>query len=397
MPYELIRSWEDQFESTYGALRHEVSKSFEAYLQCGILAHGCARATCDSCGHSEFIAFSCKKRGVCPSCDAKRSVLFAENLVNNVLLPASHQHLVFTIPKRIRPYFKFDRSNLQFLYSAAWQSLKSLVLELYPDATPAAVLALHSAGELLNWHPHLHGIFLSEALGPDGTFRPLNLDPAQITARFAKNVLSALLKEELLTQEVIDNMLSWEHSGFNVHLGDPIPHTDTNQLLFVARYLRKCPVSNERITLRSPDQNCQVVYHSYKNNKHESRSFSPLEFLAELSCHIPDVWEQTTRFYGLYSCRTRGAQNLSASEPPQQPNILLGPPPEPLTTSSASWARCLKRIFEFDPLKCPSCPGTMKIRAFITDPSQIDRITKHAGTPNQRAPPNLKFMPLCAA
>ena len=135
MPYELIRSWEDQFESTYGALRHEVSKSFEAYLQCGILAHGCARATCDSCGQSEFIAFSCKKRGVCPSCDAKRSVLFAENLVNNVLLPASHQHLVFTIPKRIRPYFKFDRSNLQFLYSAAWQSLKSLVLELRQNRT----------------------------------------------------------------------------------------------------------------------------------------------------------------------------------------------------------------------------------------------------------------------
>jgi anaerobic ribonucleoside-triphosphate reductase len=50
---------------------------FDEYLNCGILAHGTARVYCDDCKHSLLIAFSCKRRGVCPSCGAKRAVKFA--------------------------------------------------------------------------------------------------------------------------------------------------------------------------------------------------------------------------------------------------------------------------------------------------------------------------------
>lgn len=97
---DLKRSWEELLQYEYGALRHEVPAAFEAYLECGILAHGCARAHCENkeCGHSELIAFSCKTRNLCPSCSAKRAVLFAENLVKEVLLPHPHQHCVFTLP-----------------------------------------------------------------------------------------------------------------------------------------------------------------------------------------------------------------------------------------------------------------------------------------------------------
>ncbi|MCG6955013.1 MAG: transposase zinc-binding domain-containing protein, partial [Gemmatimonadetes bacterium] len=49
-----------------------VEKDFRAYLRCGILAHGFARARCDDCGHERLIAFSCKGRGICPSCNTRR-------------------------------------------------------------------------------------------------------------------------------------------------------------------------------------------------------------------------------------------------------------------------------------------------------------------------------------
>jgi hypothetical protein len=49
-----------------------VRKAFAKYLQCGIFAHGFARARCDNCGHDVFVAFSCKGRGVCPSCTTRR-------------------------------------------------------------------------------------------------------------------------------------------------------------------------------------------------------------------------------------------------------------------------------------------------------------------------------------
>jgi hypothetical protein len=49
-----------------------IEQAFRRYLDCGILANGFARAHCDECGHDFLIAFSCKGRGVCPSCNTRR-------------------------------------------------------------------------------------------------------------------------------------------------------------------------------------------------------------------------------------------------------------------------------------------------------------------------------------
>ena len=115
--------WDELFAERYGFLRPEVLEAFDGYLNCGILKHGCALACCtnEECKHSMLIAFSCKRRGICPSCQAKRSVLFAENL-NEVLLKAPHRHLVFSIPKRLRVYFRYDRRLFSRLYRAAWET-----------------------------------------------------------------------------------------------------------------------------------------------------------------------------------------------------------------------------------------------------------------------------------
>ena len=75
--------WDDLVGAEYGPLRHEVLEAFDRYLNCGILRHGCARARCGKCSHSTLIAFSCKRLGLCPSCSAKRAVLFAEQLHSN--------------------------------------------------------------------------------------------------------------------------------------------------------------------------------------------------------------------------------------------------------------------------------------------------------------------------
>jgi Putative transposase/Transposase zinc-binding domain len=393
----LAQSWEDAFQSEYGVLRKEVVKAFESYLNCGILAHGCARASCENkeCQHSELIAFSCKTRSLCPSCAAKQSVIFAENLVENVLLPYDHRHCVFTVPKRVRPYFKFNRELMAHLYRTAWESWKELALEQYPTGIPAAVEALHSAGDLLAFHPHIHGLFLSGVIMPDGSFQPIEVDQERLQTLFADKVLLALLKEGLLAEEDIDNMKSWEHSGFNVFVGDLIDSGDQKRQLLAARYLKKCPLSNERLRIIDGSPETILEYSSYKNEQKSLRTFTPLKFLAEIQQHIPDSWEQTTRFLGAYSSRSRGAAKekilLESSD------IDFLPLPEPIQKSSANWARLMKKVFELDPLLCPKCGSQMRIKAFITNPYEIDRITKNLGIPNQRAPPLLKFVLPAAA
>ena len=319
---ELRSSWEELFQPAFGALRNEICESIEAYLNCGIVAHGCARAQCQNpkCCHSEIIAFSCKQRCLCPSCDAKRGVLFAENLVEEVLPRYPHQHCVFTVPKRVRPYFKFNRKLNKHLYRAAWGSWRELVLEQCPEGLPAAVQALHTAGDLLTFHSHVHGLFLSGALLPDGAFKPVMVDQKRLESLFSEKVLSALLAEGLLSPDDVGNMRSWAHSGFNVFIGDPISPSDTKRLLFAARYLKKCPVSNERLRIvEKAGSDTVIEYASYKNGAMQTRVFLPLQFLAELQQHIPDRWEQTTRFFGAYSSRTRGAKRAKSelSDPVQ--------------------------------------------------------------------------------
>ena len=61
-----------------------VERDFRGYLECGILAHGFARARCEGCGHERLIPISCKSRGICPSCNARRMCEVAAHLTDHV-------------------------------------------------------------------------------------------------------------------------------------------------------------------------------------------------------------------------------------------------------------------------------------------------------------------------
>ena len=139
----------------------------------------------------------------------------------------------------------------------------------------------------------------------------------------------------------------------------------------------------KRLELIETGQYPLVRYHSFKDNLAEHRDFSPLEFLATLSQHIPDRWEQTTRYMGSLSARTRGAMRLHA---PIDNLKELERKPRP----SKTWAACMKRIFEIDPLVCPKCTGRMHIKSFIINGSQIERLAKDIGIIPWRAPPAFK-------
>jgi len=69
----------------------------------------------------------CKRRGVCPSCGAKRAVKFAEHIYSNVIEEVPHRHTVFTIPKRLRSYFMYNRSLNSILFRAAWGALSEVL------------------------------------------------------------------------------------------------------------------------------------------------------------------------------------------------------------------------------------------------------------------------------
>ena len=364
--------WEDRFQQTYGALRTEVLKALDEYLNCGLLCHGAARAYCDTCKHSILVAFSCKKRGICPSCSAKRAVIFAEHLYEQVLEKVEHRHIVFSLPKRIRAFFRYDRKLNNILFNAAWGSIRDMSQEA---GTPASVLTLQTAGEALNFNPHLHGAVANGLFLPDGTFKPFKeINVTAINESFQNRVLSALHKLELIDDGTVEQILSQEYSGFSVWLGEHFIDSDSKK--FVARYIERGPISLQKLSIQD-----DIITYTTKDGK--AHEFELLEFLALLTSHLPNKYESITRYYGYYSCRVRGkrAKLIRVKSDTENTGI-----PEPTSTPSKTWAACMKKILEINPLECPKCKADMRIVAFLTDNREIKKIMDNLGIPGPEPP-----------
>jgi DNA-directed RNA polymerase subunit RPC12/RpoP len=135
-----------------------VEREFRRYLDCGILARGFARARCGQCGHDFLIAYSCKGRGVCPACNARRMVETSAHLADDVFPRAPVRQWVLSVPKRVRYFLQNDSAvetlALHIFLSAVEQGLRARSSAAGPTSRIGAVAFIHRFGALLNAHVH---------------------------------------------------------------------------------------------------------------------------------------------------------------------------------------------------------------------------------------------------
>ena len=93
--------YESRFEKEYGFFRPIVKEAVERYLDCGNPRCGFARIRCADCREERLLMFSCRTRGFCPSCHAKRIEEWGEWMRETLLLDVPHRQIVFTIPTSI--------------------------------------------------------------------------------------------------------------------------------------------------------------------------------------------------------------------------------------------------------------------------------------------------------
>lgn len=107
--YQVIEEYYPEFLSHLSesdkTLPQYVQNEFEAYLKCGRLEHGFLRVQCESCHKEQLVAFSCKRRGFCPSCGASRMVESAAMLVDSVLPHQPIRQWVLSVPFPLRWLF----------------------------------------------------------------------------------------------------------------------------------------------------------------------------------------------------------------------------------------------------------------------------------------------------
>ena len=114
--YQVIAEHLETFRATLAAdptakgLPNYVTEEFDAYLRCGILAYGFVRLGCDSCPHQMLLAFSCKKRGFCPSCAARRMAQQDAHLVEQVIPWVPTRQWVVSVPIPLRYWMAPSRA-----------------------------------------------------------------------------------------------------------------------------------------------------------------------------------------------------------------------------------------------------------------------------------------------
>ena len=129
-------------------------------------------------------------------------------------------------------------------------------------------------------------------------------------------------------------------------------------------------LSLERLSL---DEREGRVCYRYGKEAKEVERMDYLEFIARITSHIPDKGQVTVRYYGLYANAHRGKVKKWSQVP-----LALGMIEEELRPiPSKGWAEMIRKVYEIDPLLCPSCGGQMKVISFIEDPKAIDKIICH--------------------
>jgi hypothetical protein len=254
-----VAGYEKIHRAAMGPLRPNVFSTVRNFLRCGDLAAGFTRFLCPDCGHERLLAFTCKGRHLCPACHQRRVRQTADWIASSVCHEVPHRQFVFTIPKILRGIFRKRRDLLHLLFKTATDTLlESFRARLnLPDGRLAAVAAVHTFGDYLFFHPHLHVLAADGLFDSEGRFHCMPADSrAPIIELFRNRFLQALRDGKHLSERRLADLLSWKHSGFHIDGGGekPVPAHDTAGRKRLAEYLLRHPFSLQKITWNATTQ-----------------------------------------------------------------------------------------------------------------------------------------------
>ena len=182
---------------------HSVSASQAAVLRrlasCRTAALGGHLDTCDHCGYRRVSYNSCRDRH-CPKCQARKRAEWLDARLER-LLPVEYFHVVFTVPADLHPLMLHHPKRLyDLLFRAASQSLLTLAADPKRLGAQIGVTAiLHTWGQNLSFHPHLHCVVTGGGLSQDGSrwlaTRPGYLFPVKVVGRLFRGKFLAGLRE----------------------------------------------------------------------------------------------------------------------------------------------------------------------------------------------------------
>jgi hypothetical protein len=358
---ENLESWLEWRDRGERPVPGYVEEEFRGYLECGLLCFGFARALCTGCRTGFVVAFSCKGRGVCPSCNGRHMAQTAAHLADHVIPPVPVRQWVISVPKRLRGFLADRPAAVRALTKIFLAEIERLLLAAsggIPDADmPRAarprlggISFLHRFGSALNRHVHLHacvtdGVFRPAAAeaGSDATpafvpARPITqADLAALTERVRRRVIRWFRMQRLLDVDAAAEMLAWENSGFSVDASVRITLVDRDvpsyfrSLEHLLRYCARPPFALERLSvIRGADG--RIARIRYVLPRHKAANWvgpgrgrkstrpgangvvelTPYEFLDRLADLVPPPRKHRHRYHGVFAPNHRLRKGVTA-------------------------------------------------------------------------------------
>ncbi len=319
-------------------------KALHAIESCRTRRLGGIRRACQHCGHAHVRWHSCRNRH-CPRCQqGKQQEWIAARL--RELPPVPYAHLVFTVPGALAEHCRAQPEALyRALFEAASQSVRRLAKERY-GIKPGMIAVLHTWGQNLHFHPHIHLIVTAGGMTSQSTWKPTPegyfLPVRALSSIFRAKCFAALERQG---QSLPEKKLPKE---WVVHARAPQAEPGSI-LLYLARYVYRVALDQSRIQSIDTDS-VTFRYKDYADRaRTKSMTLNGQEFLRRFLQHILPTGFVKVRHYGLFAHATKAKALATLRTSLKQQGTKVA------HAARAILALLAKTTMPAPPLQCPRC------------------------------------------
>lgn len=365
---DVLRQHGDAFLDRCGdSLSHEQRRVLHDLNACRTAALGGHVEECDRCGHRQVAYNSCRNRH-CPKCQATAAAEWMEAREAE-LLPVEYFHVVFTIPETLGPIaLQNPRVVYGLLFRAAAETLQQVAADPKHLGAEIGFLAvLHTWGQSLQHHPHVHCVVPGGGIAPDASrwvaCRPGFFLPVRVLSRVFRGKFLALLRTAFDRgrlafhgklgpladpREFQRRLAAGARTEWVVHAKPPFGGPE-QVLKYLARYTHRVAISNRRLTALEGDE-VEFLWKDYAHGgKQKTMKLKVGEFIRRFLLHVLPAGFVRIRHYGFLANRVCREKLALCRE-----LLGVGVAPEPVAAGPVSEP---KGIVEGEPAAhaCPVC------------------------------------------
>ena len=372
---DIFRRYGAAYRETYGAsLCSAQRRVISAIELCRTAALGGHVERCDRCDHQRICYNSCRDRH-CPKCQSLARAQWLEDR-RSELLDTQYFHVVFTVPQPIAAIALQNKESVyNILFRAAAETLRTIAADpKHLGAQIGFFTVLHTWGQSLFHHPHLHCVVPGGGISPDGTrwisCRPNFFLPVSVLARLFRRLFLDYLQQAFNAGDLqfFSSLESLRIRNTFLRYIAPIRKEDwvvyakrpfagpEEVLKYVARYTHRIAIANNRL-LNINDGKVQFRWRDYRDgNRHKTMTLGADEFIRRFLLHVLPDGFQRIRYFGFLANRYR-AERLALCR-----QLMQMPPPTATHEANMDYRDRYEALTGISLRTCPLCRrGTMVV------------------------------------